>query len=172
MHQWWLQNKLFNKSPSKLSRCVQEGRDPLIQQEREAQTSRKNTDVSRDINEYLRGKTEWMLFHTVFFLMFNADPDASALKWDETCCYMAELIRWQVHMHVYIHALSLTHSNSSNRVQRLRQAVMLLYNLLWDGGGSRRNKTTWMDSDLEKKSDLENVSCFVCANLKCITYEQ
>lgn len=61
--------------------------------------------------------------------MFNADPDAAALKWDETWCYMAVLIRRQAHMRVCIHVHSLTHSSSSsssNWVQQLNSSVMLL----------------------------------------------
>lgn len=36
--------------------------------------------------------------------MFNANPAAAvALKWDETWCSIAVLIRGQAHMHVCIH---------------------------------------------------------------------
>lgn len=37
--------------------------------------------------------------------MFNADPDAAALKWDETWCYIAVLIRRQAHTHICIQVL-------------------------------------------------------------------
>lgn len=125
--------------------CLQDGRHSLRNQQQECTTSRKNKDVSREINEYLIRKTEWMLFHTVSFWMFNADPDAAALKWDETWCYMAELIKWQAHLHVWIHVHSLTHSSSSNWVKELNPPVMLLYNLHWDG----RKQGERMDSNHE-----------------------
>lgn len=37
--------------------------------------------------------------------MFNADPDAAALKRDETWCYIAVLIRRQAHTHICIQVL-------------------------------------------------------------------
>lgn len=58
-------------------------------------------------------KTEWILFLSVCFLMFNADPDAAALKWDETRCYTAVLIRRQACMHTWIQVHCLTHSSGS-----------------------------------------------------------
>lgn len=54
------------------------------------------------MNPYLMIQTEWILFHIVSRLMFNADPDAAALKWDETWCYTAVLIRKQTHKHVHM----------------------------------------------------------------------
>lgn len=40
-------------------------------------------------------KTVWILFHSVSFLILNADPDAAVLKWDETLCNTDMLMRRQ-----------------------------------------------------------------------------
>lgn len=131
--------------------CVQDVRDSLRKQQQEAQTSRKNKEVSRDINEYLIRKAEWILFRIVSFLMFNADPDAAALKWDETWCYTAVLIRRQAHMRICIHVRSLTHSGSSNWVRQLNPSVMLLRQPpLGREETGRRNTVQRMGSKHEK----------------------
>lgn len=101
--------------------------------------------------------------------MFNADPDAVALKWDETWCYTAVLIRRQACMHVYIH------STETQQQQQLGPTAGLISHAApttSTGTGRNREENNW-ENGLKPCERFDLVKCFMPSpNLKCITHEQ